>query len=430
MSKVSFIYNREPDKNKLLILILGGLFLFIFGAVSTDLLLTFLYSPRAFHRNNAINVLAASVESTTTIVSESTPTAATTEPTITPTPTPIPTPDITPTPQLDTTNQVFYGRGTPNNKIGMYLRDVIDDVKPASTLINSNGGDWGYILLTMNINDRNTSLWQGLFQAASNNHLIPIIQLFNASVCDPNKMDFAGLADLLNGLKWPSKHRYISIFNEVNAKDYWCDRIAPNEYAQALDNAIKAFKAKSSNFFIMPAAFNSSARTQDRYLSEDAYLIRMNQTIPGIFDRIDGWATHAYPQPNFSGDIHNLPASYGVRDSITNYNWEVNIVKNNFGVTGLPIFITETGWLHREGQSSCNEYSQNGLLSAATTSSRFKDAFLNYWLNDPRIVAIAPFIFKSDDPCQEGFAWQKSSGDWYPQASMLMDIPKTKGSSN
>lgn len=330
---------------------------------------------------------------------------------------------------IDTTNQVFYGRGTPNNKIGMYVHNKTEDITAAAKLVNSNGGKWGYVLLTMEVNDRNVSNWQSMFDAASKAKLIPIVQLFNNNICNPDKLDFKGLAETLNKVKWPSKNRYISVFNEINAKDYWCQRLAPEEYAKSLNNAIKAFKAKSEDFFIMPGAFNSSARTQDRYLSEDTYLIRMNQAVPGIFKKIDGWATHSYPQPNFSGDINNLPAGYSDRDTIINYRWEMQLLKNNFGVSGLPIFITETGWLHREGQDKCEQYSQSGLLSANTTSARFKDAFLNYWMKDPRIVAITPFIFRSDDPCAEGFAWQKKDGAWYPQAQMLMNIPKTAGTS-
>jgi hypothetical protein len=352
----------------------------------------------------------------------------------TPTPTPAPEPLPTPPPKVlgsgSAKGQVFYGSETPNNKFGMYVHNIVDDIKASAKLINSNGGDWGYILLTMDIADRNKSGWQDMFDAASKSHLIPIVQLFNNGKCDPKKMDFEALAKMLNDLKWPSKHRYISVFNEVNAKDYWCEKIAPDEYARALDKAIKAFRGKSTNFFIMPAAFNSSARTQGRYLSEDSYLIAMNKAVPGIFTKIDGWASHSYPHPNFSGDINNLPANYGARDTINNYTWELALLKTSFGVNALPVFITETGWLHREGQDGCEQYSQAGLLSATTASTRFKDAYINYWLEDPRVVAITPFIFKSKDPCAAGFAWQKKDGGWYPQAEMLMAIPKTAGSSN
>ncbi len=352
----------------------------------------------------------------------------TTSPSATPTSTPTPTP--TADAVTDASDQVFYGRGTANNKVGMYVHNISDDIKAAAKLVNSNGGDWGYVLLTMSINDRNQKSWQGMFDAAASAHLIPIIQISNDSVCKPDKMDFDALASTLNSVKWPSKHRYIALFNEMNAKDYWCQRIAPDEYAQALDKAIKSFKAKSKDFFIMPGAFNSSARTQDRYMSEDTYLIKMNDAVPGIFKKIDGWSTHSYPQPNFSGDINNLPFGYTARDTINNYAWEMNLLKANFSLSALPIFITETGWLHKEGQTSCSQYVQAGLLSADTTSDRFKDAYTNYWLNDPRIVAITPFIFRSSDPCAMGFAWQKSDGSWYPQAKMLLAIPKTKGVAN
>lgn len=376
----------------------------------------------------AVDISMNTVETTSSASSQpatSTPTEATSAPTPSPIPQPVQTPAVIGV--SDATGEIFYGRGTPNNRIGMYVHNNVDDIKAAAKLINSNGGDWGYILLTIEINDRNKSSWKDLFSAASSSHLIPIVQIFNNNICNPDKLDFKGLASTLNSVKWPSKHRYISVFNEMNSKDYWCEKISPSEYAKALNNAIKAFKDKSGDFFIMPGAFNSSARTQDRYMNEETYLVKMNEAVPGIFKKIDGWATHSYPQPNFSGDINNLPGGYGTRDTINNYEWEMQILRNYFGVSSLPIFITETGWLHAEGQNGCVQYSQSNLLSANTVSSRFKDAYLNYWLKNPQIVAITPFIFRSSDPCAEGFAWQKHDGSWYPQANMLLNIAKTAG---
>lgn len=325
--------------------------------------------------------------------------------------------------------QSFFGRGSANNKVGMYVQNSGDQISAASGLINSNGGDWGYVLLTMNLNDRGGGTWQNLFDAAANSHVIPVIQLFNAGSCNADDMDFDGLAEMLNGLKWPSAHRYISIFNEVNAGDYWCGNASGESYAKALDKAIRAFKDKSSDFFIMPAAFNSSARTgavsneKAAYIGEDLFLSQMNSAVPGIFTKIDGWASHSYPQPNFSGAI------YGGRDSIINYNWELGLLRN-LGVGTLPVFITETGWLHREGQESCGQYSQGGLLSADAVAARYQDAYTNYWLRDSKVVAVMPFIWASNDACAAGFAWQKPDGSLYPQGEMLKGIPKTAGSPN
>jgi hypothetical protein len=67
----------------------------------------------------------------------------------------------------------------------------------------------------------------------------------------------------------------------------------------------------------------------------------MNIAIPGIFKKIDGWGSHSYPNPNFSGspiDTH--------RASIKGYQKELEFLKNNFGVGEIPIIITETGWQH------------------------------------------------------------------------------------
>lgn len=410
----------------ILLLLGGGLLLFLNKnlqqAILSNRLAAEPCSNETSESTDCINYPIKELDSSESTISNVN--VASTEP---PTPTPTPTPTPRPQKPADARGQVFFGRGTANNKIGMYVHNSSDDIKAAKSLINSNGGDWGYVLLTMNISDSDKKAWQKLFDAAKESHLIPIVQLFNGSVCNPDKMDFEKLADTLGDLKWPSKYRYISVFNEMNAKDYWCERIAPDEYAKALNRAIKEFKNKSSNFFIMPGAFNSSARTQDRYMSEESYLASMNAAVPGIFKKIDGWATHAYPQPNFSGDPYNLPSGYSTRDTINNYTWELNLLKNNFGVGNLPVFITETGWLHKEGQNGCFQYSQAGLLNAETVAARYKIAFADFWLNDDRVVAITPFIFRSSDKCAAGFAWQKSDGSWYPQAKMLIDIPKTAG---
>lgn len=316
-----------------------------------------------------------------------------------------------------------FSSGGGNNKFGMYVENSADQITAAASLINSNGGDWGYVLLTMNITDRNGGYWQRLFDPAKSSHVIPIVQLFNNGVCNADEIDFGGLADTLGGLNWPSRHRYISVFNEVNAGDYWCGHENGGEYAKTLDKAISAFKDKSGDFFIMPAALNSSARTGAKsnlgntYVGEDLFISQMRAAVPDIFNKIDGWATHAYPQPNFSGAIA------GGRDSILNYRWELSVVGR-----ALPVFITETGWIHKEGQEACTQYSQNGLLSENVTATRYKEAFVNYWLPDPRVQAVTPFTWYGSDPCAAGFNFVKSDGSLYPQGEVIKSIPKNAGS--
>ncbi len=310
--------------------------------------------------------------------------------------------------------------GTPNNKFGMYINASPAQVGEVAPLLNSNGGAWGWVLLPMDVRQRDASLWQSIFDACRAHRIKPLIQLFNNNTCNVDEMDFGGLATFFNELSWPTKHLYISVFNEVNAKDYWCEKLAPEEYAVVLKTALDAFKSVNPNFFVMPAGLNSSCRSGPRYLDEEDFLVRMNQTVPGIFKKIDGWATHAYPQPEFSGDFYNPPSWYGVRDQIENYKWEMGLLQKHFGVSGLPIFITETGWAHAEGYLNKWQYK-----SSAVTARYFDDAYRNHWLPNNQIVAIMPFVwYKSDAP---NFNWKKDDGTFYPQYDVVISFPKVAG---
>jgi len=330
-----------------------------------------------------------------------------------------PQPQWTP-PPAPSYSATFSTWGTPNNKFGMYIGASIAQIGEVAPLVNSNGGDWGWVLVPMDVRQRDASFWQGLFEACKAHHIKPLIQLFNNNTCDVNEMDFPGLAAFFNELSWPTKHLYISVFNEVNAKDYWCEKLAPEEYGVALNTAVDSFKAVNPNFFVMPAAFNSSCRSGPRYLDEEEYLLRMNAAAPGIFGKIDGWANHAYPQPEFSGDFYNPPSWYGVRDQIENYKWEMGLLSRHFGVNGLPIFITETGWAHSEGSMPKKEYKHSSVAARY-----FDDAYRNHWLPNNQIVAILPFVwYKEDAP---NFNWKRQDGSFYPQYDVVMSFPKVAG---
>ena len=149
----------------------------------------------------------------------------------------------------------------------------------------------------------------------------------------------------------------------------------------------------------------------------------MNAAVPGIFKKIDGWANHAYPQPEFSGDFYNPPSWYGVRDQIENYKWEMGLLSRHFGVSGLPIFITETGWAHSEGSMPKKEYK-----SSTVTARYFDDAYRNHWLPNNQIVAIMPFVwYKPDAP---NFNWKRDDGSFYPQYDVVMSFPKVAGTND
>jgi len=324
--------------------------------------------------------------------------------------------------------QSLYQRQTPNNKFGMYM--VVDSatlsmekqITEIANLINSNGGDWGYVLYPLWINNLEEKEWETFFNLAKENHLIPIIQLH------PYQYDqdylfsqLAKTASFLNSFSWPSSCWIVTVFNETNAKDFWGENIDPEGYARVLAKAMEIFKEENENFFILNSGFNSSSRSGPRYLDEEEYLIRMDEAVPGIFEKLDGWASHPYPQPEFSGDFHNPPSWYETRDQISAYKWEMDLLKNYFGVENLPVFLTETGWAHKEGEQPKWQYK-----SAAITAQYFDDVFQNVWLPDKRVVAIIPFIF--NHASFSNFNWMTIEGYCYPQCDVVKKIEKVAGS--
>ena len=62
---------------------------------------------------------------------------------------------------------------SPNNKFGISLAQPnIDQFSQVKELVNSNGGDWGYVTLIIEEKDRNKEKWQAIFDKLRRLHLI------------------------------------------------------------------------------------------------------------------------------------------------------------------------------------------------------------------------------------------------------------------
>ena len=98
-------------------------------------------------------------------------------------------------------------------------------------------------------------------------------------------------------------------------------------------------------------------------------------------------------------------------------------MKKEFGVTKeLPVFITETGWAHREGVKE-----DLSFLPAVKVAENFKVAYEKVWLPDKRVRAVMPFTIKYNPPFDH-FSWIKEDyKTFYPQAETTKDLPKIKG---
>jgi hypothetical protein len=305
----------------------------------------------------------------------------------------------------------------PNNKFGLYIyAEEKDFFEIAQKLVNSNGGEWGYVLIPYSVKDYDEKKWARVFDQLINKKLIPIIQLWNVDIKNYQE-ETRDAANFLNKFIWPIKYRYVSVYNEPNDNKFWYGKADAAEYARILDYTIRMFKEINQDFFMLNGALNVSASSDGESTDSFEFMRKMNEGVPGIFERIDGWASHPYPQPNFSGN----PLAGG-RWSIRAYEDELKFLKEEFGVKkSLPVFITETGWAHAEGENYNGSY-----LPVKTIADYFVIAFEEVWLKDDKVRAVTPFTIRYDPPFDH-FSWINRDKVPYFHYEVIKKMEKVKG---
>jgi len=316
----------------------------------------------------------------------------------------------------------------PNNKFGIHLATPSEeDLGDAADLVNSSGGDWGYVMVVIEENDRDKRKWQDVFDRMREFHLIPIVRLATTSENgvwrQPPVEEAESWANFLDSLNWVIKKRYLVLFNEPNYAAEWGGRVDPEGYAQVALEFARKIKEKNSDFFIMLAGFDASApHRSPTYEDEAIFLRRMSISLPNglkeLFNYLDGWASHSYPNYGFIGS----PTGWG-RNSVKGYLWEKQLLFQLGVKKDLPVFITETGWPHAEGI----DY-QTGLYSETTVAQNFQTLFIQY-LSDPQVIAITPFILNYQSEPFDHFSWRKPDHrrEFYPQYQTIQQIAKIKG---
>jgi hypothetical protein len=310
-----------------------------------------------------------------------------------------------------------------NNQFGIHITQT-GDLTRAAELVNSSGGDWGYVTVVIQDNDRDQKKWQEFFDLCREKHLIPLVRIASHLKAEnweiPTQASINDWANFLDSLNWPVKNRYLIVFNEPNHDKEWGGKANPEEYALILEQALTIFKQKNPDFSVLNAGFDQAAPNSKTTIEELKFLKAMNTKVPGIFSRLDGWVSHSYPNHGFVGK----PWESG-KATIKGYAWELGILKNNFAVNKeLPVFITETGWPKRiaiSNQQSVNFYDEK------TAAEYFKLAFQDIWLPDKKVAAITPFILNYPFSPFANFSWLDAEGNPYPQYEIVKKMAKIKG---
>ena len=319
-----------------------------------------------------------------------------------------------------TVRGIYDPQQAPNNKYGIHLADF-NDITKAARLVNSTGGDWGYVTFVIQDSQKHFDVIQDLFNRMRRNHLIPIVRIATHIEGDswaaPAKGDAEDWARFLNSLNWPVENRYVIVFNEPNHAKEWGGSVNPENYAEILAEYSSKLKQKNPDFFILPAALDVSAPNSGDTMDATLFWSRLYAKNNQIFSMIDGWNSHSYPNPDFSSS----PLSGG-RGSLRSFQWETAYLSDMGLKRNIGIFITETGWMHSSGKTL-----DKSRLHPLDVAEYIRLGNKSAW-NDQAVLAVTPFVLNYQDIPFDHFSWQMIGTDeFYPFYSAYQDIPKTGG---
>jgi len=297
-----------------------------------------------------------------------------------------------------------------NNKIGVHILDP-NEINQVADLVNGADGDWGYVTVPLRADDKDRVKWQSFFDQCFKSHIIPIVRIatvMNSHGWDkPTLYDAVDFANFLNDLDWPTKNRYVIVYNEPNHATEWGGEVDPVDYGRILLYTSQIFKERSSNFFILPAGLDAAAPNNSQHMELYRFLTTVNNHYPEALRNIDGWTSHSYPNPAFSGKPSETHSQ-----SIVSFKHELDYMKRLVN-KDLPVFITETGW-------------SNQSLSDETVSSFYLTAFRDVW-QDEKVVAVTPFLLMAGQGPFQTFSLLQADNSPKPQYLAIKNLPKVKG---
>lgn len=307
-----------------------------------------------------------------------------------------------------------------DNIFGLHLSQT-SDIQSASKIINSQNGDWGWATIVIQSNQLDRNTWQEFFNNCRQYHIIPLVRIATIGEKDywktPEYSDIDKMVSFLNSLNWPTKEQHIILFNEINHASEWGGEINIKDFVDKSSYAAKKFKDTNSNFFILSSPLDLAApeNPPEFKSAENVYqeIISINSN---YFDQIDGLSSHSYPNHGFVGTPKDTS-----QHSIRGYLWELDLLKKLGVNKELPVFITETGWPHREGIKA-----QNNYYTTKTTSEFLIESLTNVWGQDPKVKAVTPFIYNYTQIPFDHFSWLNQNNQLYPEYQSFIDLPKNK----
>jgi len=314
----------------------------------------------------------------------------------------------------------------PNNRFGIHLNEPESEIEDAKKLVNTNG-DWGWVVMVIRSNDRDKGKWQRIFNKLREDHLTPIVRIAGKPNSGgfwerPSDNDASEWASFLDSLIWPTKTRFVTIYNEPNHAGEWGGTVDPADYANRFVEQAKKLKEKSIDFFILNGAIDAATpQEMPKFASFDYFVTEAVRGNSEFLKYIDGWASHSYPNPNFSASVNNTGKA-----SVKSYVYEKNFVEN-LGKKIDYVFVTETGWKHSEGVEV-----DGNQISVDEAAKRYKTAYESVWTED-YLVMVAPFILSYPDKPFDNFSFLnpkvlgERTGKYLENFETIKNLPKKIG---
>jgi hypothetical protein len=309
-------------------------------------------------------------------------------------------------------------------------------------------GPGGYVVQLLSEGNRDLLFWQSFMAGARRAGLRPIVRLstrhdrqyrwWRAPRPDRDRFGYRGYAirlrEFLQQLRWPPGERIVIVGNEPNRGDEWQNRPDPAAYARYLRDVADELRPLGYTVLNGPLdqyCPNTNGGKIDgvRYLDAESFMDGMRAAVPDVFEKIDGWATHSYPQGPFSElpsvqsfkiDLINgaenarqrPPGPGVVNRGVNGYTFELQKL-TEYGIKPPPVWITETGWRHLESSQVSGNDREGAKLDEHAVAERMRLALVGPgdgftpWLQDPRVRAVVFFAFDGDPRSWGHSSWLK-----------------------
>ncbi len=293
---------------------------------------------------------------------------------------------------LSLNGPLVWAEENKQNKVGVHILEA-SEIDLAAKLVGENG----YVTVVIRSDDRNLEKWQTFMDKCHELKLIPIVRLATypegENWVKPTIFEPVDFANFLNSLEWPTKERLVIVYNEPNRAQEWGGELNPGEYAYQLSSTIDRLKQLSADFIVMPAGFDAAAPNNHALMDEFVFLRQMQIAVSNIFQKISAWSSHSYPNPAFAQNPWYQNGKMGIRG----YQHELTFLQYNFGVSGLPVYITETGW-------------NQEIVGEKAVANYFESAFKEIW-TEPYLKAITPFLLTAGAGDFKKFSLTNTNGE-------------------